>query len=246
MKEKIEETIHYIQEHSPPEGYYLGFSGGKDSIVLYDIALKSKVPFQAYYSCTGIDPPEITRFIRKHYPTVTFLFPKRHFFKEMEKKGIPMRMQRWCCNFLKKDPGKKIPLPYRLMGIRKEESFRRASRPKIDYHKSYKQLIVKPIFDWLEWEIWEYIEKNKLPSSELYDDFNRLGCVVCPFVTGKKQELHKSKWPKIYAYFELAFAKTWEKKKFDKRFDMPWEKAIEKWYAGKSFGDNGNTSVNKT
>jgi len=49
--EKDLESIAFIQEHEPPEGYFLGFSGGKDSVVLYDLTVRAGVKFQAYYSC---------------------------------------------------------------------------------------------------------------------------------------------------------------------------------------------------
>lgn len=33
----IPESIAYIREHEPPEGYFVGFSGGKDSIVTLEL-----------------------------------------------------------------------------------------------------------------------------------------------------------------------------------------------------------------
>lgn len=39
-----------------PEGYYLCFSGGKDSQVIYELAKQAKVKFQAYYNVTTVDP----------------------------------------------------------------------------------------------------------------------------------------------------------------------------------------------
>ena len=56
-KTKEEEAIEFIRMHEPPEGYFLGFSGGKDSVVLYDLTQKAEVKFEAYYSSTGLDAP---------------------------------------------------------------------------------------------------------------------------------------------------------------------------------------------
>ena len=36
VKALTEQAIARFREHEPPEGYYLAFSGGKDSIVIYD------------------------------------------------------------------------------------------------------------------------------------------------------------------------------------------------------------------
>ena len=127
-KTKEQIAIEFIQEYEPEEGYFLGFSGGKDSVVLYDLAVKSGVKFQGYYSATGIDAPEVVRFIKDNYPDVIFCRPKELFFKSLKRKGYPTKWNRWCCNTLKKEPTKHIPLLHRLMGIRAEESSRRAAR----------------------------------------------------------------------------------------------------------------------
>ena len=38
------------------DGYYLAFSGGKDSVVLYVLAKMAHVKFQAHYHLTTVDP----------------------------------------------------------------------------------------------------------------------------------------------------------------------------------------------
>ena len=93
---KEELAIEFMREHEPPEGYFLGFSGGKDSIVLYDLVLKSGVKFKAYYSATGIDPPEVIKFIKEYYPTVIWKRPENSFFRQIQKWGYPTRFTRWC------------------------------------------------------------------------------------------------------------------------------------------------------
>ncbi len=63
-------AIERLKTFEPPEGYYLAFSGGKDSIVLMDLARRSGVRFDAHHHLTGIDPPELVRFVRDVYPDV--------------------------------------------------------------------------------------------------------------------------------------------------------------------------------
>ena len=41
MLNKTEVAIQRLKQHEPPDGYYLRFSGGKDSIVIYDIDVKA-------------------------------------------------------------------------------------------------------------------------------------------------------------------------------------------------------------
>lgn len=244
-KTKEENAIQFIQDNIPMikvrngwvyEPYFLGFSGGKDSVVLYDLTVKSGVPFEAYYSCTGLDAPELVKFIKKNYPDVTFKYPKKSFFKAIrEGKQFPTKFRRWCCDDLKKHPTKSVPLKNRLMGIRAEESSMRARRPNPDYYDRMKQWTYKPIFGWEEWEVWDYIDRYELPYSELYDEgFSRLGCVVCPYLCRANQfQLlkHKNRWPKIYHAFELAMTKYFEIKGDQLREETA-EELINNWYHG--------------
>ena len=55
-----------LQYH--PDGYYLAFSGGKDSVAIYGLAQMAGVKFKAHYHLTTVDPPELVYFIRNQYP----------------------------------------------------------------------------------------------------------------------------------------------------------------------------------
>lgn len=207
----IRESIDFLRAHEPEEGYFVGFSGGKDSITTLALCRLAGVKHRAYYSCTRIDAPEVMRFIRREYPAVTWLYPRESFWALIQRKMPPMRTQRWCCDELKKAPSKCVPLKYRLMGIRAEESARRASRPRIDHYRS-DQVLLKPIFLWPEWAVWEFIESQRLPYPSLYDEgFARIGCVVCPFIFGSKTWLRASmeRWPGVWRVFEHAVKRWW-------------------------------------
>ena len=143
------------------------------------------------------------------------------------------------------------------MGIRAEESSRRAKRPQIDVYKNGDH-IYKPLFYWLEWEIWDYIDRYNLPYCKLYDEgFSRIGCVVCPFICGPKTKkvvwkLQKAKdrWPKIYATFERSLHELYTKSNLPSyrkmRLDnlwretlgylkpITWETFRDDWYLAKS------------
>ena len=243
-KTKTEIAIELIKEYEPEEGYFVGFSGGKDSVVVLDLVQKAGVKHQAYYSATGIDPPEVVKFINEHYPYVIHKRPNwkgtRSFYGMIPIKGFPTRYARWCCDKLKKDPTKKIPLPHRIMGLRAEESAMRAKRKQVEYVKYLKQWMYKPIFYWLEWEIWEYIESKSLPYCSLYDEgFHRLGCVICPFICSSNQkqlDRHRERWPKHYVAFEKAMKKLWDlresKRQIEKRYSRTFEEFLDNWYHG--------------
>lgn len=241
-KTKTELAIEFIQKHEPPEGYFLGDSGGKDSTVLLDLVMKSGVKYKSYYSATGIDPPELVKFIKQYHPETIHKRPNykghKSFYGMIPVLGFPTKFSRWCCDKLKKDPTKDIPLKHRLMGIRAEESSKRAKRGAISNLNKY--IIYKPVFSWLEWEIWEYIESHKLPYCSLYDEgFSRLGCVICPFICNKNPmqvERHKARWPKYYIAFEKAMKKLWDDREsvrqIEKGYAQNFDEFLANWYRG--------------
>lgn len=209
----IQESIDFLRQNEPDEGYFVGFSGGKDSIVTLELCRIAGVRHRAFYSCTRIDPPEMYAFIKKNYPEVKWLYPKESLWSLILKKGPPYILRRWCCDKLKKEPSRDTPLKYRIMGIRSEESARRASRPRIDKYNG-KQILLKPIFSWPEWAVWEFIEMSKLAYPVLYDEgFGRIGCVVCPFMFGMSENKQnrivysQKRWPGIWRIYEYTVKK---------------------------------------
>ena len=58
LSEKVNKSILRLKTFEPPEGYYLAFSGGKDSCVLKWLADTAGVKYHAVYRITSVDPPE--------------------------------------------------------------------------------------------------------------------------------------------------------------------------------------------
>ena len=85
--DKVQKAINRLKMFEPREGYFLAFSGGKDSQCIYHLAKMAGVKFEAHYSVTTVDPPELVRFIKKEYPDVIW---DRHYGKD----GKPMSMFR--------------------------------------------------------------------------------------------------------------------------------------------------------
>ena len=111
-------------------GYYLAFSGGKDSQALYHIAELAEVKFDAHMNFTSVDPPEVIRFVKKQYPEVDFIKPKKSIYQlAVEKQILPTMRVRWCCAEYKENSGAGRVT---LIGIRHQESSRRAKRNEVE------------------------------------------------------------------------------------------------------------------
>jgi len=227
----VKHSIELLKEHEPPEGYYLAFSGGKDSIVCYDLCQKAGVKFDAHYM-RAMEPPELVYFIRKHYPDVQRHLPKKTMWQLIYENGIPpMRTIRYCCRILKEVGGEGRTV---IVGIRKAESHKRSSR--MEYEVTKKKIMLSPILNWSNEQVWQYIRKYNLSYPSLYDQGDkRIGCIMCPCAGRKEMMRHAQRWPKIAdayrracirGYDKLIAANTWKDGN-----DM-----YEWWISGKTFG----------
>lgn len=82
---------------------YLSFSGGKDSTVLLDLARRVYPDIEAVFVDTGLEYPEVRRFVSGHN-NVTKIKPEKTFHEVLTEKGYPIgskkvaRMLRTCQN----------------------------------------------------------------------------------------------------------------------------------------------------
>ena len=75
IRTKLDIAIQRLKSFEPPDGYFLAFSGGKDSQCVFHLCKLGGVKLEAHYHVTSVDPPELIYFIRKYYPDVIFDIP---------------------------------------------------------------------------------------------------------------------------------------------------------------------------
>lgn len=239
LEQKTAEAIRFIQRHSKNHASTLmvGFSGGKDSVVIAKLCELAGIDYRLVHSLTGVDMPEVVQFIRKQYPDCQIVRPKQNFWHSITTRNPPLPNYRWCCTTLKKQPSHKLPYKLRVMGIRKEESRTRARYPRVNYFEKLDHTHIYPIFEWNEAEVWEFIEQYNLPVPSIYNEgICRGGCIVCPYHSQLEYETYRKKYPAVYRLFERQVGKWFAKRKAQGR-DMAYDSAqafLDDWYKHKA------------
>jgi phosphoadenosine phosphosulfate reductase len=227
--DRVSESIALLRQHEPADGYYLAFSGGKDSIVCYDLCKRAGVKFDAHYR-RAMEPPELVYFIRQHYPDVIRHLPHKTMWKLIYENGIPpLRTIRYCCRVLKEIGGKGRTV---MVGIRAAESTARKNRQEIATVN--KTIMISPILRWSNEDVWAYIRQHNLAYPSLYDKGNtRIGCIMCPCAGPSRMKQDASRYPKIAEAYRRACIRA-----FDPAIATTWKDGndmYEWWLSGNSF-----------
>lgn len=135
LQDKVNKSIERLKAFCPPEGYYLAFSGGKDSVVCKALLDMSGCKYDATYRVTSVDPPELVRFIKEKHPDVKREVPRYSdgspitMWNLIPKKLMPpTRIARYCCEKLKESGGDGRMT---VTGVRWAESYARKANQGI-------------------------------------------------------------------------------------------------------------------
>jgi phosphoadenosine phosphosulfate reductase len=204
--------------------FHVAFSGGKDSLVLLDLAKKAlpKGSFVVVFGDTGMEFPDTYDAIKKtkqqcFEEEIPFYIAKSHLDPKESWKifGPPSRVLRWCCSVHKSTPqmlkmreitGKEDYSGLAFVGVRAHES---ATRSEYDYFNEGKkikgQFSHNSILEWTSAEVWLYIYANGVLINEAYKKGSaRVGCICCPMGGGKSGYVeYKNYTDNVRSYFEI-------------------------------------------
>lgn len=218
LSEKIESAIGLLRLYEAkalelsPDGYWLAYSGGKDSECILELARMAGVKHRAVYNVTTIDPPELVRFIKRVHPEVEFSRSRKEsFFRRLETRPSlpPTRGMAWCCAEYKH---RKATDKACVLGVRISESPGRAKLWRAMVPDKHGGIMICPIVYWTTEDVWAFHKLRNLPHCCLYDEgFDRLGCVGCPKAGTEQQAREFARWPHYAALWHRAVLRNWER-----------------------------------
>lgn len=254
---------------SPDHGFWVAFSGGKDSQVMYELVKMSGVKYTAIYNVTTNDPASNVRFIKEHYPEVQMLVPQESLLQMISHKGLPSMFRRYCCERLKERTGAGHVV---VTGVRREESLKRSAyaefskmQPDIapDKRKTYNldtmeernfecvkgkdKFLVHPILEWKETDIWAFLRLFNIPINPCYQLHRRVGCIICPFAPKGQITSYLKTHPKLRSALLHSIEAYIKRSPESAPFPTP-EEFFEWWLSKKSVNEfkalKRQTSIN--
>lgn len=193
---------------------HVSFSGGKDSLVVLDLAQSAlkKRHVKAFFINTGLEFPETIEFARNYCKQNNIELHEANaggtFWDHLDNFGPPAKDLRWCCKVCKLAPASTIieecandgEVCITIDGKRKHESFSRARVAASEMNPFVpNQLNIFPIRDWRAIEVWLYIHWRGLAYNPLYDmGFERVGCYLCPAALSAEYKRMGELHPQMY------------------------------------------------
>lgn len=208
----------FIEYQSRVDVFYVAFSGGKDSVVTFDLVQRA-LPhnrFKVLFGDTGMEFPdtyqtvnEIQRICNEN--NIEFIIAKSPMSPEYtwSKFGPPATVHRWCCSVHKTSPqiitlrevlNKPGFTGMAFIGVRASESLSRNEYDYISLGEKHKgQYSCNPILEWNSAELYCYIYYKHLFLNEAYKKGNRrAGCLVCPRAAERNEYMARVCYPKEF------------------------------------------------
>ena len=189
----------------------ISFSGGKDSLAALGVLKEALGRFEAIYVNTGLEFPDTVQFVREFCAKCNVPLKIAEagdaFWQNVDSFGPPAKDFRWCCKVCKLAPmtdviQKNYPRgTFTIDGKRRYESFLRSKIDAVERNPFVPgQVSIFPIRDWRSIEVWLYIRWKGFDYNRLYDeDFERIGCWLCPSVLESEFNHLAKVHPDLYA-----------------------------------------------
>lgn len=173
----------------------ISISGGKDSTAMALLLKEAEFPFTCVHLDTQWDHPQTERYLfeylKEYIGPITKITGKKGGMRDLifEKKTFPSRVARFCTGELKLQPMKQYLRGLdedivNAVGIRAQESRKRAQNPEWEYSRDFECDIWRPILHFTEEDVIYMHKRHNVRPNPLYLlGNNRVGCWPCLFAT---------------------------------------------------------------
>ena len=205
---------------------FIGFSGGKDSLVVSHLVqnVLKKMRLKRLFHVVFIEVNGNTHEKNVNYVNkcidffnlkretqfIHIKYEKYDFWNLVSRWGFPGHRRRWCMTTFKRVPLRKSlssghSTPVMILGEKFADSPRRKNiyqdKGTFEYNNYWRQYSVHPILHWQRNYILKYIANKKLPINPLYEEIGASGnCVYCPYI--KDLDYYKKLRDKYPEWFE--------------------------------------------
>ena len=208
----------------------ISFSGGKDSLASLCLCRKAMPCAEVLFVNTGLEFPEtvgyVRDFCRAHALKLHEIKGESDFFLHVQTFGPPAKDFRWCCKTNKLGPMTSFLKQHypkgcvTIEGRRIYESFNRSTIRAVERNPYVpNQTTLSPIRNWRALEVMLYIYWNELEPNPLYDqDFERIGCWLCPASLQSEFSHLKASHPQLHAKWTSSLRAWAKENELDSRY----------------------------
>lgn len=145
----------------------------------------------------------IDRTNKKYNLKIHVYFPRPEDVENMAfQKGVNLfydsiENRKLCCNIRKIKPLKRATegLDAWITGLRREQSVTRKGLHIVERDINNQLIKINPLADWGEQEVWNYIQKNKIPINPLHKKgFASIGCQPCTRAIEPGEGVRAGRW----------------------------------------------------
>ncbi len=148
----------------------------------YDVMQYTQNKYDIHYEVGFPDNNEIEKLISEKGP---------NFFKD----SVEDRKE--CCRIRKLKPLGRLLKTANcwICGLRKDQSVTRTELNKVEWDEQWGIYKLNPLADWSEKDVWDFIEKNKVPYNPLQKEgYLSIGCACCTRAVESGEDIRAGRW----------------------------------------------------
>jgi phosphoadenosine phosphosulfate reductase len=180
--------------------------GAEDQVITHMLSQHSS-KFKIFTLDTARLFPEVYDLIdltnKRYKISIDIFFPEPGEVESMvSEKGINLffdsiENRHLCCQIRKLNPLKRALVGREswFTGLRRAQSVTRTEMQIVEYDANSGMLKVNPLIDWSEKDVWDYIDKNKIPFNPLHKKgYPSIGCQPCTRAIMEGEGVRAGRW----------------------------------------------------